>query len=62
MRRVVASRLRRVRPNGQQLIAITGYGQPADLIRSRHAGFTAHLVKPVEIDELLPLLERATQV
>jgi two-component system CheB/CheR fusion protein len=56
----LASELRRAWPDGQHLIAITGYGQPTDLIRSRHAGFSAHLVKPVEIDELLPLLERAT--
>ncbi len=56
----LARELRRAHPVGQQLVAITGYGQPSDRIRSRDAGFAAHLVKPVEIDILLPLLESAT--
>ncbi len=30
------------------LVALTGYGLPDDLRRSREAGFDAHLVKPVE--------------
>jgi CheY-like chemotaxis protein/two-component sensor histidine kinase len=53
----LARRLRRAYPVGQQLIAITGYGQPSDRIRSRDAGFITHLVKPVDIENLLPLLE-----
>jgi CheY-like chemotaxis protein len=56
----LAGALRRAHP-AQELIAITGYGQPTDLVRSRHAGFAAHLVKPVELETLLPLLERATE-
>ena len=55
----LARQLRIAHPVGQQLIAITGYGQPSDRIRSRDAGFVAHLVKPVEIETLLPLLETA---
>jgi PAS domain S-box-containing protein len=55
----LARQLRRDHPVGPQLIAITGYGQPSDRIRSRDAGFVAHLVKPVEIENLLPLLETA---
>lgn len=35
-----------------RLVAITGYGQPGDRQRSREAGFAAHLVKPVSIEEL----------
>jgi len=54
----LARQLRREHPVGLHLIAITGYGQPSDRIRSRDAGFIAHLVKPVEIEDLLPLLER----
>jgi signal transduction histidine kinase len=38
------------------LIALTGYGQPEDLRRSRDAGFARHLVKPVDGDELLDLI------
>ncbi len=40
------------------LIAISGYGQEQDRIRSRTAGFDHHLVKPVDFDSLLLLLER----
>jgi len=36
-----------------RLIAVTGYGQPADRQRSEQAGFSAHLVKPVSIEQLL---------
>ena len=39
------------------LVAVTGYGQPADRRRARLAGFDAHLVKPVRLDELLRALE-----
>ena len=41
---------------GMTLVALTGYGQPADMARSRAAGFDAHLVKPVDmaaIDKVL---------
>lgn len=51
-----ARQLRRTK-NQSRLVAITGYGQPSDRARSRDAGFAAHLVKPVDIDTLLPLLE-----
>ena len=35
-----------------RLIALTGYGQPVDRERAREAGFHAHLIKPVDHDEL----------
>jgi signal transduction histidine kinase/CheY-like chemotaxis protein len=38
------------------LIAISGYGQEADIQRSREAGFSRHLVKPVELSELKQIL------
>jgi two-component system CheB/CheR fusion protein len=54
----VARRLRhQPRGSGLQLIAVTGFGQVSDRERSRLAGFDHHLVKPVEIPELLRLLE-----
>jgi PAS domain S-box-containing protein len=42
------------------LIAITGYGQPEDRQRAEAAGFTHHLVKPVDAERLLALLARGT--
>lgn len=35
-----------------KLIALTGYGQPSDHERSAKAGFSAHLVKPVDLAQL----------
>ena len=40
-----------------RLIALTGHGQQEDLDRSRAGGFAAHLVKPIELRQLLDLLE-----
>ncbi|MQA89961.1 MAG: PAS domain S-box protein [Gemmatimonas sp.] len=53
----LARRLRRARPDGIRLVAVTGYGQPSDRARSRAAGFDAHLVKPVDLDTLRPYLD-----
>lgn len=39
-----------------RLIAVSGYGRAEDRARSQAAGFDAHLVKPVLIDDLVPLL------
>ncbi len=52
----VARRLRAVRGDGVRLFAITGYGQPEDVRRARHAGFDGHLTKPVEVEEVLRIL------
>ena len=38
------------------LIALTGWGQPEDMRRTREAGFAAHFVKPLDLDALLDLL------
>jgi len=38
---------------GVKLIALTGMGQPADLARTRDAGFDEHLTKPASAAELL---------
>jgi PAS domain S-box-containing protein len=40
------------------LIAVTGYGQETDRVRSQAAGFVAHFVKPVDLDVLKDSLER----
>jgi two-component system CheB/CheR fusion protein len=39
------------------LIALTGYGQADDKRRSQEAGFNAHLVKPVELEAVVELLD-----
>jgi PAS domain S-box-containing protein len=40
------------------LVAMTGYGQDSDRQRSQEAGFDAHLVKPVNLQDLLLLLNQ----
>jgi signal transduction histidine kinase len=40
------------------LIALSGYGQDEDQRRSEQAGFVAHLVKPVDAERLLGLVEK----
>jgi CheY-like chemotaxis protein len=39
-----------------RLVAISGYGQPLDRKRAQAAGFDAHLVKPVDTDQLRMIL------
>jgi CheY-like chemotaxis protein len=57
----LAARLREVHSSDAlKLIAVTGYGQAADRDRSREAGFDAHLVKPVDLDDLAQLLHALT--
>jgi signal transduction histidine kinase len=50
---------RRIRALGRpiQLIALTGYGQPNDLAKSRAAGFDRHMVKPVVAEDALAAVE-----
>jgi signal transduction histidine kinase len=40
-----------------RVIAVTGYGQRADIERSRKAGFEHHLTKPISIDRLMDMLD-----
>jgi signal transduction histidine kinase len=44
-------------PTAPRLIALTGYGQAQDRVRTAAAGFSAHLVKPVDIDQLRAVIE-----
>jgi signal transduction histidine kinase/CheY-like chemotaxis protein len=43
---------------GTKLVALTGYGQAEDRARTAAAGFEAHLVKPVDIEQLRGVIER----
>lgn len=52
----VANRLRDSLGSDVYLIAMTGYGQPHDRRRAMEAGFDAHMVKPVDPEELGRLL------
>ena len=55
----VARRLRAdLRHAGITLVAVTGYGQEQDRRRSTAAGFSAHLVKPVDLEQLRLVVER----
>jgi CheY-like chemotaxis protein len=44
---------------GGRGIAISGFGQPEDLERSHRAGFSHHLVKPIDPELLRATLEEA---
>ena len=44
---------------GLFLVALSGWVQPEDLVRSREAGFDHHLAKPVDVATLERLLARA---
>jgi CheY-like chemotaxis protein len=52
MRRVVALRGRIA------AIALTGYGMEDDIIRSREAGFTAHMTKPIDFNKLEAMIRQ----
>ena len=41
-------------------IALSGYGMEEDVRRTREAGFSAHLVKPVNLEQLRQLIDQIT--
>jgi CheY-like chemotaxis protein len=53
-----ATRQIRAQPWGQQIsiVALTGWGQEADRIRSREAGCDGHLVKPASLEDLTRMM------
>jgi CheY-like chemotaxis protein len=52
----VARQLKADGLGGRMLVALTGYGEQADKQRTQQAGFSHHLVKPVDPDTLRKLL------
>jgi CheY-like chemotaxis protein len=55
----LATRLQSQMTKPPRLVAITGYGQESDRARSLAAGFERHLVKPVDWQHVLEVLESA---
>ncbi|MYM24872.1 response regulator [Duganella sp. FT135W] len=59
----VARRLRAdAATSGIKLVALTGYGLADDLRRVMEAGFDRHLVKPVDIDQLMEVIDSCARV
>jgi signal transduction histidine kinase/ActR/RegA family two-component response regulator len=52
----VATRIRAADPS-IRLVALTGYGRDDDVAASRAAGFDAHVIKPVNMQQLSALIE-----
>ena len=56
---------RRIRADGRfdetTLVAVTGYGQENDRLRSQDAGFDHHLTKPIHPSELQDILAESAQ-
>jgi len=52
----VCQRMRRQGLADAHIMALTGFGQARDRQRSQEAGFDAHVIKPVELGELLKLI------
>jgi two-component system, chemotaxis family, CheB/CheR fusion protein len=56
---------RRLRESGSNrnvvLVAVTGYGLPADRLKSAEAGFDHHLTKPVDYEALIRLFGAGIQ-
>ncbi|MGE3316721.1 MAG: CheR family methyltransferase [Planctomycetaceae bacterium] len=47
--------------DGMLLIAVTGFGQADDRITALNAGFDAHLVKPINLDQLSQVIENLSK-
>ncbi len=54
----LARSLKKEHGDQMTLVAVTGYGQPADRARAKEAGFHHHFVKPIHLAGLLALLQR----
>ncbi|WP_435017218.1 PAS domain S-box protein [Tundrisphaera sp. TA3] len=52
MRRIVAMK------GAVPAIALTGYGMEEDIVRSREAGFTAHMTKPIDFTKLEAMIRQ----
>ena len=41
-------------------IALTGYGMEEDILRSREAGFAAHMTKPIDFTKLEAMIRQVS--
>ncbi len=55
----VAARLRPALSDEVLLVAVSGYGSKADRTRAFEAGFDYHLIKPITLQSILNVLNRA---
>lgn len=55
---VIASMARENRP---YVVAVTGFGQPSDRMKTKVAGFDSHIVKPPQAKELFDILRRIAE-
>jgi two-component system CheB/CheR fusion protein len=44
--------------SGTLMVALSGFGQDADVQRSKNAGFDLHLTKPVSVDDVIGAIEK----
>ncbi len=59
----LAQRLkRRLSAHPPKFIAVTGYGQPSDRVRTKQAGFDEHLVKPIDLARLNAIVSSVDRV
>ena len=56
----LVQRLRSKLDDHVRFIAVTGYGQANDRVRSKEAGFDLHLVKPIDLPELQRAIDSAS--
>jgi CheY-like chemotaxis protein len=53
----LAAELRRQHGAALRMVALSGYGQQADVERAEQAGFALHLTKPATLDDLIRALQ-----
>jgi CheY-like chemotaxis protein len=54
--------IRQLKSRGSiRCIALTGHGMPDDILKTKNAGFDAHLTKPVSIEKLHAVLRQACE-
>ncbi|MBV8100174.1 MAG: response regulator [Verrucomicrobia bacterium] len=51
----------RLQQSGLRGIALSGFGTEHDLHRSEEAGFSAHIVKPIDIEQLNTTIRRSLE-
>jgi two-component system CheB/CheR fusion protein len=59
---VAAELRRRLGDCTPPLIALTGYGNPEEIRRTKAAGFAAHCVKPAGVDEIIATIDALFEV